>query len=395
MQGEGCKKTLVTSYLGDCHMDRRSDRGMTLEDELEGSDSAAYLAIPILTSSADDSPAILIREQNHRRLHADGHQATHRDSDLVTSVSLPAAAAGTTPLRENRTKRPPSEEEEAVEFSARPLGNSRYILGQLFWAADSSSSIVVAIIVLVTVIFFTVAWSISKAEGAGGSSETSEEAIWVIVTLISWLLALFVLAFLFLTVFTSPGVVPKALGRSSNRPADGLIAYVELPSGVKLYKPYCYVCNINRPPRAAHCPLCNNCVERYDHHCGLIGACIGKGNFTSFVRFVGTTLVLACWLGGWSVFLSVKIFELPTLSAAEDVAVVLAIIVAGMSFVTSALLLRMVWYQFQASCRGLTQREYVKLFSPDVASDKNKMFDPTNSNPYDAGTMANLVEMCC
>lgn len=47
-----------------------------------------------------------------------------------------------------------------------------------------------------------------------------------------------------------------------------------------------YVFSNGATGTAHRCPTCNVVVEEFDHHCGLIGVCIGKGNMKYFVTFL-------------------------------------------------------------------------------------------------------------
>ncbi|KAG2464186.1 ZDHC9 Palmitoyltransferase, partial [Polypterus senegalus] len=121
----------------------------------------------------------------------------------------------------------------------------------------------------------------------------------------------FVMAMLLRTSFSDPGVLPRA------QPDEAMYIEMEIeaangnvPSGqrppprirnvqinnqiVKLK--YCYTCKIFRPPRASHCGICDNCVERFDHHCPWVGNCVGKRNYRYFYLFTLSLSLLTIYI---------------------------------------------------------------------------------------------------
>lgn len=59
---------------------------------------------------------------------------------------------------------------------------------------------------------------------------------------------------------------------------------------------WCRTCEIIRPPRASHCPDCDHCVLRFDHHCPFVNNCIGQRNYHFFVGFITATICLAIFV---------------------------------------------------------------------------------------------------
>ncbi|XP_029463273.1 palmitoyltransferase ZDHHC9 [Rhinatrema bivittatum] len=124
-------------------------------------------------------------------------------------------------------------------------------------------------------------------------------------------LFLFALATLLRTSFSDPGVIPRALpdeaafiemeieAANGNVPQGQRppprIKNVQINNQIVKLK-YCYTCKIFRPPRASHCSICDNCVERFDHHCPWVGNCVGKRNYRYFYLFILSLSLLTIYI---------------------------------------------------------------------------------------------------
>ncbi|RNF00335.1 hypothetical protein TraAM80_07660 [Trypanosoma rangeli] len=92
--------------------------------------------------------------------------------------------------------------------------------------------------------------------------------------LVAFLSTAFISAFL--VTCTDPGVYPR-LRRGEPDPLHDAQDLV-----------LCRVCGVRRPPRTSHCYQCNVCVEEHDHHCVVIGGCVGRRSLRWFVLYLVT-----------------------------------------------------------------------------------------------------------
>ncbi|XP_042362290.1 palmitoyltransferase ZDHHC18-B [Plectropomus leopardus] len=123
-------------------------------------------------------------------------------------------------------------------------------------------------------------------------------------------LFVFVLITLLQTSLTDPGILPRATpdeaadiekqidntGNTSYRPPPRTKEVLINQQVVKLK--YCFTCKMFRPPRTSHCSLCDNCVERFDHHCPWVGNCVGKRNYRFFYTFIVSLSFLTAFIFG-------------------------------------------------------------------------------------------------
>ena len=64
---------------------------------------------------------------------------------------------------------------------------------------------------------------------------------------------------------------------------------VEYCDGKSENKNYCQICNFYYPSngkKIEHCDVCQVCVRNWDHHCGVIGKCIGRRNLFFFYAYL-------------------------------------------------------------------------------------------------------------
>ncbi|KAE8692551.1 putative protein S-acyltransferase 4 [Hibiscus syriacus] len=101
-------------------------------------------------------------------------------------------------------------------------------------------------------------------------------------------------SFLFLTSSGDPGIIPrnskppepaldgaKPWDWANNKPNLKIpkLKDVLLKNGETVKVKFCETCLLYRTPRASHCSICNNCVQKFDHHCPWVGQCIGLGAY--------------------------------------------------------------------------------------------------------------------
>ncbi|XP_059194373.1 palmitoyltransferase ZDHHC18a [Centropristis striata] len=132
----------------------------------------------------------------------------------------------------------------------------------------------------------------------------------VFIPVIGGVLFVFVVISLLRTSFTDPGILPRATpdeaadiekqidtsGSSTYRPPPRTKEILINQQVVKLK--YCFTCKMFRPPRTSHCSLCDNCVERFDHHCPWVGNCVGKRNYRFFYSFIISLSFLTSFIFG-------------------------------------------------------------------------------------------------
>ncbi|KAK7399264.1 hypothetical protein VNO78_10444 [Psophocarpus tetragonolobus] len=211
-------------------------------------------------------------------------------------------------------------------------------------------------------------------------------------------LTLFVLITLLVTSGRDPGIVP----RNAQPPKPGEHQWTEnsnnrqlslsrfprtkdaIVNGISVKIKYCDTCMLYRPLRASHCSVCDNCVERFDHHCPWVGQCIGLRNYRFYYMFVFSATLLCLYV---HVFCWIYIVKIKN---SEEISIWKAMSKTIASIVLIIYTFGCVWF-----VGGLTVF-HTYLISTNQSTYENfkYRYDP-QTNPYNRGIVKNFKEVFC
>ncbi|OWM89824.1 probable protein S-acyltransferase 7 [Punica granatum] len=275
-------------------------------------------------------------------------------------------------------------------------GNNRFCFGgRVIFGPDARSLFLTISLILVPVILFCAFVSqrlIREFHHHWGS----------VIVAICVIFAAYIIFLILLTSGRDPGIIPR--NRHPPDPEDeteGSTLSADWPSslggapslpptkdvrinGVTVKVKYCQTCMLYRPPRCSHCSICNNCVERFDHHCPWVGQCIGKRNYRFFFMFISSTTLLCLYVFAFCVVNLTKIM------GAYDCGFWTALIKSPVSGF-------LILYTFIAAwfVGGLTGFHLYLIITNQTTYENFRYRYDRKMNPFNRGCLGNMMELFC
>ncbi|KAI5006784.1 probable protein S-acyltransferase 1 [Hordeum vulgare subsp. vulgare] len=237
------------------------------------------------------------------------------------------------------------------------------------------------------------------------NSSTSDQknVLGLPVLVVTVVLGLADLAFLFLTSSRDPGIVPRNarppecgddqqvvdMTTPSTEWVNAASPHLRLPrskdvvvNGCVVKVKYCDTCLLYRPPRTSHCSICNNCVQKFDHHCPWVGQCIGLRNYRFFFLFISTSTLLCFYVFALSWLNIAAEREEYSGSLLKSMGgEVLSVVLIVYTFVS-------VWF-----VGGLTVFHLYLMSTNQTTYENFRYRYDKKENPYNRGALANIAEV--
>ncbi|XP_058186005.1 protein S-acyltransferase 8-like [Rhododendron vialii] len=274
-------------------------------------------------------------------------------------------------------------------------GSNRFMCnGRLIFGPDARSLIVTLLLVIVPVAIFCT----FVASNLFHKFPSYNAGYAILVATIVY--TIYVLVLLFLTSARDPGIVPRsahppeeefcyessASVEAGGRPTPSL----QLPrtkevivNGMPVRVKYCDTCMLYRPPRCSHCSICDNCVERFDHHCPWVGQCIGKRNYRFFFLFVSSLALLCVFVFSMSALYMKFLMD-------EHGTVWKAMKKSPASMILMAYCFVSLWF-----VGGLTGFHLYLIGTNQTTYENFRYRADNRPNVYDRGCLNNFVEVFC
>ncbi|XP_068661524.1 protein S-acyltransferase 8-like isoform X2 [Aristolochia californica] len=267
--------------------------------------------------------------------------------------------------------------------------------GRLIFGPDARSLLVTILLVVVPVVIFCV----FVARHLRHEFPAYNAGYAVLAVAIGF--TIYVLALLFATSAQDPGIIPRAshppeeelnFGSSTSVDVGGRqTPSLQFPrtkeimvNGMPVKIKYCDTCMLYRPPRCSHCSICNNCVERFDHHCPWVGQCIGLRNYRYFFLFVSSSTLLCFYV------FALSAFYIKVLMDGEYPTVWKAMKQSPASVVLMAYCFISLWF-----VGGLTGFHLYLIGTNQTTYENFRYRADNRPNVYDSGCFNNFLEVFC
>ncbi|KAL3500940.1 hypothetical protein ACH5RR_035389 [Cinchona calisaya] len=274
-------------------------------------------------------------------------------------------------------------------------GSNRFFLGgRLIFGPDGQSIFFTLFLILAPVFLFCAFVS----QGLLNAFHKSGQLILVVCVVFT----AYVIALLFITAGRDPGIIPRNAhpadvddeidtsslstdwaGSQSGAPSFPPTKNITV-NGIVVKVKYCQTCMLYRPPRCSHCSICNNCVERFDHHCPWVGQCIGKRNYRFFFMFVSSTTLLCLYVFAFCWVNIRKIMEV------EGCNLWKALLKSPISGILITYTFVVSWF-----VGGLTAFHLYLIVTNQTTYENFRYQYDRRTNPYNLGCSHNLWEIFC